>query len=834
MARKDLFLVCNAHIDPVWLWEWEEGLAETLSTFRTAARLCEEFRSFLFNHNEALLYSWVETHEPALFEKLKSLVAIGKWHVMGGWYLQPDCNMPCGESLVRQILIGKNYFRDRFGVEPKTAVNLDSFGHSRGLVQILAKSGYTSYLFCRPDSSFCDLPSDDFIWVGYDGSEVIAHRAASHYNSSMGTAREKAETCMREHSGTAAALLLWGIGNHGGGPSREDLAQLESLGAEQTGWHIRHAAPEAYFGRIEQKRTTLPRHYNDLNPWAVGCYSTMHLVKQGHRLLENRYFLTEKMATGAACQDLMEYPRRELRDALEDLLFVEFHDILPGTSIEEVENYALRRIGHGLEILSRLRAKSFFALLAGEKEAVEGEFPICVYNPHPFHVHDIIVCEFEPPEPNPDRTSLLVPELRDCSGSIIPYQLEKESSNIANDHRKRISFAAELQPASMNRFSCMLHARSSGTGIPTQSVRGTPFITGSETCEVEINRETGLIDRYCVKGIELLEKGAFRPIVLQDDQDPWGMRVQRFGDVIGGFTLMSPGESARFSGLSVPSLTPVHVVEDGPVRTVVEVLMKYSSSRMCMRYMIPKSGDELELQMRVYWNEKDRMLKLSIPTRFTQGVCTGQVACGRDVYDTERRELPAQKWVAVSSRSEGYAFAVMNDSTYGFDYARGELRLSLLRSPAYSGHPVNGAATIVPQDRFEPRIDQGERTFRFWFVGGDDAVLLSGIDRRALVKNESPMALCCYPSGAGHRVRPGLVLSDDAIQVTAFKMAEQHEWLIIRLFEPEGHERHTKVTIPWADLEFDLSFEPFEIKTIAVDLLTRRTFEVDLMENPME
>ena len=125
MSKKTIHLLCNAHIDPVWLWEWEEGAAEAISTFRTAADLCEEFDGFIFNHNEVTLYQWVEEYEPALFERIQQLVRQGKWHIMGGWYLQPDCNMPSGESFVRQILIGKRYFKEKFGVDVTTAINLD-------------------------------------------------------------------------------------------------------------------------------------------------------------------------------------------------------------------------------------------------------------------------------------------------------------------------------------------------------------------------------------------------------------------------------------------------------------------------------------------------------------------------------------------------------------------------------------------------------------------------------------------------------------------------------------------------------------------------------------
>ena len=150
MAKRKIHLVSNAHLDPVWLWEWQEGAGEALSTFRQAAEFCEKKKGYIFCHNEAVLYEWVEEHEPALFRRIRRLVREGKWHVMGGWYVQPDCNMPSGESFVRQILLGRSYFGKKLGVAPRTAVNLDPFGHTRGLVQILAKSGYTAYLCCRP------------------------------------------------------------------------------------------------------------------------------------------------------------------------------------------------------------------------------------------------------------------------------------------------------------------------------------------------------------------------------------------------------------------------------------------------------------------------------------------------------------------------------------------------------------------------------------------------------------------------------------------------------------------------------------------------------------
>jgi len=828
MKKKTLFLLCNAHLDPVWLWEWEEGAAEALSTFRTAAGLCQEFKDFIFNHNEALLYKWVESYEPELFSKIQELVRKKRWHIMGGWFLQPDCNMPSGESLVRQILAGKLYFKNKFGVEPKTAVNLDPFGHSRGLVQILKKSGYTSYLFCRPDLTELSLRSDDFVWVGYDGSEILAHRARYHYNSEKGKARKRVEKWLAENAEQEIGLLLWGIGDHGGGPSRQDLEQLSELISQESGWQIRHARPEDYFHELEGKSGKVPRHAEDLNPWAVGCYTTMAAVKQKHRKLENTYFLTEKMAAQAALQALIDYPRIELQAALEDLLFCEFHDILPGSSIPQVEAYALQRMDHGLEILSRLKARAFFSLLSGETRAEEGEFPIFVFNPHPYPLNEIVICEFQPAEPNFERSAFWLPEIKDSSSMLIPFQLEKESSNISLEQRKRVVFRAELRPSQMNRFSCRLKEVRSRPGMerPVES----PLVFKSDTSQIVISKETGLVESFGVSGVDFLKPDSFRLLVVEDYPDPWGLLVRSFRKVKGSFALMSKEESAFFSGVSSPGLEPVRIIEDGPVRTVVEALFKYNHSSLCQCYKIPKKGTEFEVEVRVSWNEKDRMLKLSIPTAFERGSCLGQVAYGLEQFKRMGEELVAQKWVGVFSEDKRFALTAINSGTYGFDFYEGELRLSLLRSAAYSAHPVEKGISLVPQNRFEPRIDQGERIFRFWFNGGKAEDRTLRIELEAAAKNEAPMVLCCSPPGKGKKILPGVLLSNEIVQMTALKMAEEKNWLIIRLFEPTGKERKTEIAIPSLALSFDITLKGFEIKTVAVDLATKDIFEVDLME----
>jgi alpha-mannosidase len=828
-VNKRLVLVCNSHIDPVWLWPWEEGVAATLATFRAAAQLCDEFDGFVFCHNEALLYQWVEEYEPALFEHIRRLVAERRWHVMGGWYLQPDCNLPSGESFVRQILTGRRYFAEKFGVEPRVAVNLDPFGHSRGLVQILRKSGYTGYLFCRPDRLSLALPADDFVWVGYDGSTLLAHRAADHYNSSLGQARAKVAGWLRTHETRADGLLLWGVGNHGGGPSREDLTALCGLMLDTPDREIIHGRPEDYFDALEAQAATLPRVERDLNPWAVGCYTSMSTVKQAHRRLESRLFGAERMLTNAAAQGLLEYPRAQLAEAIEAMLFCQFHDILPGSSVSEVEAQALQRLGHGLDIVDRLRARAFFALLSGQPPAADGEYPLLVHNPHPFPVTDTVVCEFQPPEPNVDAGAFLLPEVAASDGSPVTAQLEKESCNIQTDQRKRLVFRTRLAAACTTRFSCRIRTVPRPPATAARPVAGVFRHVGSG-CAVEIDAATGLLHGYRIGEHDYIRPGSFRPLVMKDSPDPWGMKVRSFRDRAGEFLLMDEHAAALYAGVATSTLAPVRVIEDGPVRTIVEALFAYRRSALCLRYVLPKNGAELTVQARVSWCEKDAMLKFALPTGIPGMRVRSQAPYGVETHTREAEELLWHAWLACVSPDESRALTVINDGVYGFDFSGAELRLSCLRSPAHAGHPVDDVTPVVRQDRCEPRVDQGEHVFRFWLQGGSASDRLTAIDREAATKHDEPMVLNVFPQGGGPHARPGPALSDDAVQITAVKMSEDGRAIILRLFEPTGTTRTTTLSVPALDVTLAVTLSPFEIRTLAIDLATRAVDVVDLLE----
>lgn len=829
MARRKIHLICNAHLDPIWLWDLDEGIGETLSTFGTAAELCDEFENFVFNHNEAILYEWVRKYRPEVFEKIQGLVREEKWHIMGGWYLQPDCNMPSGESFVRQILVGLRYFEKHFGHRPRTAINFDPFGHSQGLVQILAKSGFHSYLFGRPHDEYMKLANDSFVWKGFDGSEVLACRFDFPYCTDLGKARETLEAFIERHEGDELAVMLWGVGNHGGGPSRLDIQQINELIENSTEPAIVHSTPEAYFADLERKKDRLPRVDQSLNPWGPGCYSSMIRIKQKHRQLENMLYMAEKMASTAAVQRLMTYPKDTLEAAQEVLLLTQFHDVLPGSATPSVEESSLDRLGGALDRVRQVQIDAFLALAAGQEKAAAETYPVLVYNPHPLPMEMNVECEVGLSTRSMTRFSDLQ-VFHD--GTPLLSQLEQAQSNMPLDWRKNVVFRAELQPG-MNRFDC----RSVTVESPAEAhpdVDASHIVFDNGTLHVQINRETGLIDRYTVNDKDYLRPSAFQPIIIQDSPNSWGSEDIAYRTRTGAFAPMSKKENAEFCGLDSESIATTRIIEDGPVRTIVEVLLRYNHSTLCQRYILSKHDTQMQVTTIVHWNEKDKMLKLLVPLAEKDDYSyMGQTAYGTAELPADGTEAVFQKFAGAVSRKNDQAVAIINDGIYAGDFDNSEIRVTLLRSPAYATHTNDFLNPHIKRNRYIPRQEQGRRVFNFWFDAGTIDAVMNNLDSQALVKNEKPYALCCFPPGTGPKAVPFARLDHPAVQVTAIKQAEDGGDYILRLFESTGQNRQVQLELPAVNRSMELAVQPFEIKTLRVNPVTREVAEADLLEEPL-
>ena len=825
---KKVFLICNAHIDPVWQWEWEEGCAAALSTFRCAADFCDEFDNFIFCHNESLLYKWVEDYEPELFARIQNLVKKGKWQIMGGWYCQPDCNMPSGESFVRQILLGREYFTEKFGKEPTSAVNFDPFGHSQGLVQILDKAGYDSYTIIRPTNEILGLAKDeaDFDWIGFDDSKVRVRKANSYGTGGFGEALPKIKEHIKVFENDECICVLWGVGDHGGGPSREDIKAINAFIEEnRDNFEIKHTYLEDFFKESKKSKPKVREFNRDLQHFAVGCYTSVIRIKQKHRKLENELYSTEKMLSHAWLMGLMDYPSEQLKECCEDLCFIEFHDSLPGSSVEAVEEMCIRKADHALEILSRLRAKAFFALCKGQKKAKDGEIPIIVYNPHPFKIKTQIECEFMLAGQNWAQEWTFAKVYQD--NKLLPSQNEKEASTFNLDWRKKIVFEAELLPCQINRFDAKLVTEKK-TEYKTPLTNGY-FIFKNDNMKVSINSRTGLIDNYEVNGVKYLKNNSFELLVMNDNSDPWGMTVDRFRDLAGRFNLMSDDEATALSGIKSKVLPSLKVIEDGDVRVVIEAMLKYNNSSAVITYRLPKEGTQIEIDLRVYWNEKDKCLKLSVPNMTGQDTCVAQTAFGSYTAPSKGTEAPFQKWISIINSKSDKALSIINDSIHGFDYSKKEgLRMTLLRSSVFCNHPI-ADRSLTFDDRFLPRMEQGERKYRFWLNAGNVTDRLNRIERECDAVSQSPFAICFFPTGDGTVPQHLMTLKNNIVSISAVKKAEKDSDLIVRLFNPTEENQTETLSVPCLNFKENLSFSKYEIKTLKIS--AKGTYkEVSLIE----
>jgi len=812
---KKLHLVCGSHIDPVWLWAWQEGVAAALSTFRVAVDFCENYDGYIFCHNEALLYQWVEEHEPALFAKIQELVKQKKWHIMGGWYIQPDCVHLTGESFIRQIQVGQRYFQDKFGVRPTTAINFDPFGHTRGLVQILKKTGYHSYLFMRPD----DRTPGDFIWQGFDGSEIIGHKMFGTYGNLLGEATDKVKEFLESNQEKEIGMLVWGVGNHGGGASRVDLNNIAEL-QKNSNVEIMHSTPEAYFSEISKEGLSIET--NSLTHVMVGCYTSMIRIKQQHRRLEALLGRAEKMLAHSG----VDFDSDLLAQAEKALLFNEFHDILPGTMIRQGEEDALALFGFGTEIAERAATKSFYVLCSGQKKAEEGEIPIMVYNPQPYFVETEITAEYQLANQNWNEDENTVVEVYDEEGNLLASQSTKEACTINLDWRKRIIFRAKLAPMSMNRFNAKLmvvkncqRAEAFGHVFAPYEENGTDILFENKRMRFAISKETGLITEYMVDGHSLLQKGAAMIGVFQDNEDPWGMLDDGYRQSVGCFQAVTDEEARAFNGYPQESHANVHVIENGDVCLKIQALFAYGNSHVLVTYTVYKQDVYVDLDYEFFTADVCKMFKLQLPTPFKDSRFLGQTAFGTEENLQGHREIVFQKWCGLEEKGQG--LCVLTRGTAGGDADAGELRLSLLHTPVYAGHPIN-ERPIVPHERHNEHIDMGQRHVSLRLMPYCDTM-----DAFAESFNEPLYTLSFFPSGAGEKPKPILSLSDKHVILSALR--REQSGYVIRLYNASEEKR--EITMSLFETEHQVCFGAFEVKSFLYQqgIIT----ETDMLGNPL-
>ena len=391
MQRRTLHLICQSHLDPVWLWPLLDGEAETLGTVQSAVDRCAEVPQFTFTRSSAAAYRVVEESDPRLFAEVKRLVVAGRWEPVG-WVEQPDCNVPSTESLMRQALHAQRYFARAFGFRAHVGWNPDSFGHSACLPQLLRRTGYDCYVFGRPTAPEAPWLPMLFWWQGSDGSRVLAFRPGAGFCQSPATTADDLEKHIRGSleqffpEGFIHGAAFIGIGNHGGALSREHVARLVEMQRDDSLPELRFSTPSAFFAAAKSavKPSAIPLHEGDLGFCLRGTYAATGEVKQANRAAERALFTAES-ATCAA-QRWAETPTTApaLDEAWWRLLCCQFHDVLAGTCTAETLPETRARFGSVLETARAATARATLAMARRVDTRKEDGSVLFVFNPLPW------------------------------------------------------------------------------------------------------------------------------------------------------------------------------------------------------------------------------------------------------------------------------------------------------------------------------------------------------------------------------------------------------------------------------------------------------------------
>jgi len=639
----------------------------------------------------------------------------------------------------------------------------------------------------------------NFWWEGFDGSKILAHGILGGYNTLKGQAAQKVDRCIQGSQDTVG-LCLWGIGNHGGGPSKIDLQNIEDY-IKNSDVEIVHSYAENYFAELD--KSNLSTRSTSLIPSMVGCYTSMVKVKQANRRLENKIALTEKIMAYADLTRDLQFGEQELMAAKKALALCQFHDMLPGSGIKSVEEDTLRTLSYGEEIADRLYTRCFFKMCEGQKKAEPGTIPIMVFNPHPYEIDGEFEVGFMLENQNWNEDEATLATVYDEVGNQLPTQNEKPDCTFNLDWIQKVSFCGKIAPSSITRFNCKLRVVRKGE-IAGKEYDAEKITVRNERMDVVICRKTGRILHYAVEGKVLIRDSGVLE-VYKDNEDPWGMTVTGFSDYEDAFQLMSMEEANEFAGYPEEKIPAVRVVEDGDVRLRVQSFWKYKASKAVVEYTIPKGGIYMDVCIRLYSNEPNKMIKFRIDSAFA-GVPYGQTAFGQEELCHGQNEAVFHKWCML--KGDEQALAVYNNGLYGGSFTDRSIRLSLLRTPVYAAHPI-GKRQIAPHDRFLEHIDMGERIFTFRISNADN------LERNAQIYNEAPQLLSFFPSGDGQKKGSVILIDNPDIILSSMRKAKGK--YILTLFNSSDKHRSATITLRPKQKTIIQSFRKYEIKILELE-----------------
>jgi len=784
--RQTLHAIGNAHLDPVWQWRWQEGCAEVVATIRSALDRMKEYEEFKFSCSSAQYFAWLEEVDAGLLEEVRARVAEGRFEVVGGWWVQPDCNISSGEALVRHSLYGQRFFERVLGRRAVTGYNVDSFGHASTIPQILAKSGMTNYVFMRPQPGEKGLPAEQFWWEGPDGSRVLACRLVV-YNSEDVTPDRFAIFPVIDANYPCAAHrpYFFGVGNHGGGPTRRQIEGVMELDRDGDVPRIAFSTTEALFAGMRESGVDFPVVRDELQHHAPGCYTTHSGLKRANRRCESLLTTAERFDTIAS---VLSRPAgagatRRIEQAWRGVLFNQFHDTMGGTGLAKACEDAMDLYGKAADEAECVLNTALRRIAARVDTRGEGA-PFIVFNPSGRRRREVIEAGF---------ITGGTPAPADETGARIASQMRRV------DGVAYVTFEADV-PAMGYRVYRLVDAGALREGALV--IDEANLTMSNEHVSVRVDRETGAIAELRLAGCEVnfAEGGANALVSLEDAADAWGHGTVQWTNV-----------------LDVLAPTEITFLARGPVRGTIRVECAGDGSAARFDISLSAGAKHVEIEALVNCGTPRRMLKLCFNGPFEGARHTAAVAYGCIERTGSEAEEPCQSWVDLFDERAG--IAVLNDCKYGYDVTGGAVRLTLARTVPYVGST----------DRFH---DMGEQSVRLALVphvgdwrGAGVAELARALDEPLIVLRDHAH------DGDLPQAHSFAACESPNVDLAVLKCAEDGDDVVARLVETAGRAADAHVELPVLGRSFSRRLAPHEIATVRMPRNRRASpVDTDLLE----
>jgi alpha-mannosidase len=795
MDQATLHLTGNSHIDAAWLWPWTETVDTVKRTFSTALQLMNEYPTYTYTQSAAAYNDWMADDYPEINDGIKQRIRQGRWEVVGGMWVEPDLNMPDGESTARSILIGKRWYQQHYGVDVHIGWNPDSFGYNWQLPQIYKKSGIDYFVTQKMAWNDTNkLPFKLFWWESPDGSKVLTYFPHDYANANLNPVRLSADLAQaRTYSpGMTEMMDLYGVGDHGGGPTRAMLDEgLHWMEPGKVVPKMEFGTAATYFSAIQKQVDPQSKTWNyrtiaegyqyppappageiSIPTWNDemyleyhrGVYTTQANMKRNLREAPEWTLDAEKYAS-LAWLDGNAYPGSELTDAWKKITFNDFHDLAAGSGIGVIYKDAQKDFDQVRWATNEISSKALKTLSERVDTRTRDGVPLFVFNPLAWRRSGHFKVEVQMPAATAEVSVL------DAKGMVLPSEV---LSKDAATHTFHLLVLAKDVPAmgyevlrvvpGKRAFASDL--RVNGTTLENADLR------------VRVDPKTGCIESLYDKktGFETLAPGgcgnelqAFKD--TPKDYDAWNIDP---GTLDQPPTLLTEADS-------------IEVVERGPMRGMIRVTRTWQHSKFVQDIVLYAGSDEAEVVNDIDWHETHVLLKAAFPLSASSPFATYEIPFGtierpttrNNSWEKARFEVPAQRWADLGNAEHG--FSLINDSKYGYDGVGNLLRLTLLRSPVWP----------------DPNADRGHQHFRYALYPHAGTWQQAMTVRHGYEFNYGLAAAQVEShSGAMSPEHSFVSVSPDDVVLTAMKKAEDSNALIFHLYEWEGKAGSVELRVP--------------------------------------